>query len=64
MHTSHPSSLSNSPHKELVDVNVLGSFDRSYRAQLEAVADAVADDLLAACLADVASAGAALFDRK
>ena len=45
-------------------MNVLGSFDRTYRAQLEAVADAVADDLLAACLADVASAGAALFDRK
>ena len=47
--------------QELVDVNVLGGFEKEYRDRLHGVAEEVTDELLALCLADLASAGEALF---
>ena len=47
--------------QELVDVNVLRGFEKEYSDRLHHVADEITEELLAACMADLALAGEALF---
>ena len=48
--------------QELVDVNVLGGFENEYRNQLQQVAEEITDGLMALCMADLVTAGEALFE--